>query len=238
MLMEIGMKKQLFYSLFVIILFICSCSTQIEVEDIRGSRLEYLNTDSNKDDILLIDTRPYEKYKEGHIIHAINIPLSEISRQIDTISKWKNKPICLYDEDDDKSFKAAEVLAANRFKIIYNAEGLKQYNYADIVSYINLTGSEFEKLLEEQDSIIIDCRSKTSYDAGHIKGAISIPVSELEQNLNKLPKDKKIFLYCNVGTASSRASGILSNHGYTQIYNSIEGILEYPFKLVTKTSQE
>ena len=53
------MKKQLFYSLFVIILFICSCSTQIEVEDIKGSRLEYLNTDANKDYILLVDTRPY-----------------------------------------------------------------------------------------------------------------------------------------------------------------------------------
>lgn len=232
------MKKQLFYSLFAIILFISSCSTKIEVEDIKGSKLEYLNTDSNKDYILLIDTRPYEKYKEGHIIHAINIPLNEISTKINEIAEWKNKPICIYDEDDDKSFKAAEILVANRFKIIYNAEGLSQYNYANIVSYINLLGNKFEKLLEDPEAVIVDCRSKTAYNAGHIAGAISAPVSELEQHLNELPKDKKIFLYCNVGTASSRAAGVLSELGYTQIYNSIEGILEYPFKLVTKTSQD
>ena len=44
--------------------------------------------------------------------------------------------------------------------------------------------------------MIIDTRSKDTYDAEHAVGALSVPLSELESRLADLPKDKLIAAYC------------------------------------------
>ncbi|UTC78779.1 rhodanese-like domain-containing protein [Treponema sp. OMZ 799] len=224
--------KFLLFIVLIVNISLISCGIEVEVEDVKGSRLEYLNSDSNKDSILIIDVRSYDQYKKGHLLHAINIPVNEIENHLKEITDWKNKPIYLYSETNDESFKAAEILAENRFSQIYNADGVNQYNYKTI-TYNAVRGIVFETMLKDPDVLILDCRNKSSYDTGHIEGALLFPISEIKNNLNKIPdKKKKLLLYCNVGTASSRAAQELSELGYTEIYNAIDGVLEYPFKLV------
>jgi rhodanese-related sulfurtransferase len=57
-----------------------------------------------------------------------------------------------------------------------------------------------EKLKEQiekgADVVIVDVRSKASYDKSHLIGAISIPLEEIEKRHKELPKDKEIILYC------------------------------------------
>ncbi len=53
-----------------------------------------------------------------------------------------------------------------------------------------------EKLEKKADVIVVDVRSKASYDKSHIIGAISIPLGEIEKRHEELPKDKEIILYC------------------------------------------
>ena len=53
-----------------------------------------------------------------------------------------------------------------------------------------------EKLENKADVIVVDVRSKASYDKSHIIGAISIPLGEIEKRHEELPKDKEIILYC------------------------------------------
>lgn len=224
-------KFLLFIALIVNIPLI-SCGIKVEVEDVKGSRLEYLNSDSNKDFILIIDVRPYDQYKKGHILHAINIPINEIKYRLEEISDWKNKPIYLYSETNDESFKAAQLLVENRFLQIYNADGVKQYDYKT-TTHTSVRGMVFEAMLKDPDVLILDCRNKASYEIGHIEGAISFPMDEVKNNLGKIPdKKKKLLLYCSVGTASSRTAQELTALGYTEIYNSIDGVSEYSFKLV------
>jgi thioredoxin reductase len=50
--------------------------------------------------------------------------------------------------------------------------------------------------LDQGQAILVDVRSKTSYDKLHAAGAISIPEEEIEASLNELPRDKTIILYC------------------------------------------
>jgi predicted sulfurtransferase len=54
-----------------------------------------------------------------------------------------------------------------------------------------------EKLEKKADVIVVDVRKKESYDKSHIIGAISIPLEEIEQRHEELPKDKEIILYCH-----------------------------------------
>jgi len=55
---------------------------------------------------------------------------------------------------------------------------------------------EVEAKLEQSQAILVDVRSKQSYDAGHAANAISIPEDEMASRLGELPRDKEIILYC------------------------------------------
>lgn len=52
------------------------------------------------------------------------------------------------------------------------------------------------KLSRSGKAIILDTRPANEYLAGHIAGAISVPVEEIRQHLKKLPKDKEYVAYC------------------------------------------
>ena len=63
--------------------------------------------------------------------------------------------------------------------------------------------------LVKQGAIILDVRSKGEYQSGHIKGSINIPLDTLNNNLNKLKKDKPIITCCASGMRSASAKSIL-----------------------------
>lgn len=55
---------------------------------------------------------------------------------------------------------------------------------------------EAVKLVKQKKAIFVDVRTKESYDAGHIKGAINIPESELIRRLKEIPPKQMIITYC------------------------------------------
>lgn len=54
-----------------------------------------------------------------------------------------------------------------------------------------------ERLDSGADLAIVDVRIKETFDETHVKGAISIPLSELEARYAELPKDREIIIYCS-----------------------------------------
>ena len=55
---------------------------------------------------------------------------------------------------------------------------------------------ELIRRVRERESILLDVRPREEYEAGHIAGALSAPVADLEQVLSRLPRDKQIVAYC------------------------------------------
>jgi hydroxyacylglutathione hydrolase len=75
--------------------------------------------------------------------------------------------------------------------------------------------------------MLLDVRTAEEYAEGHIKGAVLIPVQELEQRISEVPKDKQVYVYCRSGVRSSRASKILVDAGYTRIENVVGGFMAW-----------
>ncbi|HEU4766188.1 MAG TPA: rhodanese-like domain-containing protein [Pyrinomonadaceae bacterium] len=67
--------------------------------------------------------------------------------------------------------------------------------HADDVKRI--TTAELEALMKEGKAVVVDVRNKAMFDAGHIRGAKLIPVGEVANRANELPKDKTIVTYCS-----------------------------------------
>ncbi len=74
--------------------------------------------------------------------------------------------------------------------------------------------SDIEKIMKENDYIIIDVRTKEEYDELHVKDSINIAYDEIDSSID-IDKDKIIFVYCKSGGRSSIAYNTLKNLGYT-----------------------
>jgi len=59
-----------------------------------------------------------------------------------------------------------------------------------------ITREELVKRLRGNEVVLVDVRPAEEFDAGHIRGAVSIPLDELDERLSELPADSEIVAYC------------------------------------------
>ena len=74
------------------------------------------------------------------------------------------------------------------------------------------------------DAVLLDVREADEYAAGHIPGAVNVPLSNIAAS--SLPQNRPLFLYCLRGARSKRSVRILRQKGFTQV-KSIGGIVAY-----------
>lgn len=72
--------------------------------------------------------------------------------------------------------------------------------------------------------IILDVREVAEYAFGHIEGAKSIPIGDLEERISELEKDQAIYVICRTGKRSDLAAQKLANNGFTRVYNVLPGM--------------
>lgn len=90
----------------------------------------------------------------------------------------------------------------------------------DEPTFTSVSVEEFAKCIEGENVVILDVRTPTEFNAGHIENAINIDYYKNdfeEQAVSTLPKDKTIAIYCRSGNRSKKAGEILFNNGYTVV---------------------
>jgi sulfur-carrier protein adenylyltransferase/sulfurtransferase len=75
--------------------------------------------------------------------------------------------------------------------------------------------------------VLLDVREDDERAICKIEPSIHIPLAELPQRKNSLPKDKPIVCYCRSGNRSARAAQFLVEHGFTKVFNMTGGILNW-----------
>lgn len=73
--------------------------------------------------------------------------------------------------------------------------------------------SEVEKIMKDNNYIIIDVRTKEEYDESHLVDAINIPYDEIDETTN-IDESKTILVYCKSGNRSGIAYNTLKDLGY------------------------
>lgn len=95
--------------------------------------------------------------------------------------------------------------------------------------------------LYEQGAFFLDVREKNEFENGHIKDALNVPLSELRERMNEIPKDRPIYVHCRSAQRSYNAVMALQNSGFTQVYNvsgSFLGICLYEYVQDTLQQRE
>ena len=75
--------------------------------------------------------------------------------------------------------------------------------------------AELLRRARKREVVILDTRPTLEFEAGHIAGAISVPVEDLQKELRKLPKSKEYVAYCRgpYCVYADRAVELLRKHG-------------------------
>ncbi len=71
----------------------------------------------------------------------------------------------------------------------------------------------------EEGDLLVDVRTVEEFNRGTIEGAINIPVDDLRNRLSELPKDQKIFIFCQIGLRGYLAQRILIQNDYQNVLN-------------------
>ncbi len=78
---------------------------------------------------------------------------------------------------------------------------------------------QFEEQITKDKGQLIDVRTPEEFNAGHIAGAVNINLHDKDFNarMNKLDKDKTVYIYCKAGSRSAKAVQALNSNGFTAI---------------------
>ena len=133
-------------------------------------------------------------------------------------------------EQDDHSFLKLTIKV--RDKIV--ADGLNDDTFDATNIGIHLKAKDFNALLEDPDTIVVDMRNHYESEIGHFTQAIkpdvdtfreSLPI--IEEQLSEHKKDKKLLMYCTGGIRCEKASAYFKHKGFENVYQLEGGIIEY-----------
>ena len=72
--------------------------------------------------------------------------------------------------------------------------------------------------------VIVDVRQPEEYASKHIPGAVLAPHTDIEVHMADLPRDKDLYVHCEVGGRSKYACEALEASGFTRLYNVVPGM--------------
>lgn len=90
---------------------------------------------------------------------------------------------------------------------------------------------EVRELIENQ-AFFLDVREKNEFESGHLINAHNIPLSELRERMDEIPKDQAVYVHCRSGQRSYNAVMALQNSGFSNVFNvsgSFLGICLYEY---------
>lgn len=168
----------------------------------------------------------------GKIYGAQGVGIEGVEKRIDVLATAIKANLTVFDLQDVEPCYAPPY---NSAKDPVNMLGYYASNiiegYVETIQY-----HEVDKVLDRGD-IVLDVRDEFELATGSIKGSINIPLGLLRERINELPKDKNIYVTCQVGLRGYIACRILTQRGY-KCFNIDGGMKTYSSTKRAKKSIE
>ncbi|WP_434798795.1 CoA-disulfide reductase [Terrisporobacter vanillatitrophus] len=147
--------------------------------------------------------------KTGKILGAQGVGKDGIDKRIDLIANSIKAGFTVYDLQD------TEVCYAPPYNSAKDPVNMMGYCGANIMENIveNTQWYEIEDLVKNEE-YILDVREEYEVSNGSIPNVVNIPLGQLRDRLNEIPKDRKIYVCCQVGLRGYIGCTILNQYGY------------------------
>lgn len=177
---------------------------------------------------VVVDTRTAAEFAAGHLPGSLSLPLNR------SFTNWAGS-LLPYDRDlyllmADASRAAVD--AAVRNLVLIGLDQVAGYLGADALGLWAAEGGELlqvpqmsapELAAQREGRVVVDVRARSEWDAGHLPGAIHIPLPDLEERLAEIPEGGEVVMQCQGGSRSAIAAGLLQARGRQGVSNLAGG---------------
>jgi hydroxyacylglutathione hydrolase len=182
----------------------------------------------------VIDTREAAQFVRGAVPGTINIPASR------TFTTWAGS-LLPYDRDfhlivDDSKVQTVDELVRDLAGI--GLDRVVGYFGADVIdawrmsqghlqSIPSLSLAEFTGRRRDNHQVVLDVRGEGEWEAGHVPGSLNVPVGELDQRLDDIPRGRSLMVHCQTGARAAIAASLLRARGFGDVRLFSGGFAEW-----------
>lgn len=155
--------------------------------------------------------------------------LDSLKEFIDTHTPLKGLRLNLAVDERRNSFYVLDIKIRNRIV----ADGIEDPGFSMQNKGRYVDAEQFNELIKEQNTLVIDMRNHYEYEVGRFRNAIEIPSDTFRQQLPmaadmfKHEKDRNIIMYCTGGIRCEKASAWMLHNGYKNVFHLEGGIINY-----------
>lgn len=192
-----------------------AASTGLTEKQLKGNHIPYLKTyiHPSSHATYYPDSTPISMKllfnQEGKILGAQAVGFDGVDKRMDVLATALRLGATVYDLEELELCYAPPYSSA---KDPVNMLGFTAANIlrgdTKVFYYDEVDGLDRSKIT------LLDVRAPEEFMLGTLEGAINIPVDILRQNMAKIPKDKPVYVFCQVGLRGYVAGRILSQNGY------------------------
>ncbi|NLJ87578.1 MAG: FAD-dependent oxidoreductase [Epulopiscium sp.] len=167
------------------------------------------------------------EYPTGKILGAQAIGKGNVDKRIDVIASLILMGATL---EDLKELELSYAPLYGTARDVVNLAALVALNILN-GHFKQVTVTKVRELVEN-NAFILDVRERAEYERGHIINAVNIPLTELRERLDEIPKNQPVYIHCRSAQRSYNAVMLLQNMGYDNVYNisgSYLGICYYEY---------
>ncbi len=176
----------------------------------------------------LLDGRESDLYAKNHVVDSVNIPLKgRYATWAGTFIDHEKPVVIIADPGQEK--EAAMRLGRIGLDSVagYIGGGMKAFDGREDLKRNNerVDAQELSKLMQsDKPPYVLDVRSQGEWQTAHIDNTHLLPLNDVLEHIDSLPKDREIIIMCASGNRSSTAASLLSQRGVTHLTDLRGGI--------------
>ena len=182
----------------------------------------------------VVDTRDAAGFARGAVPGTINIPANR------TFTTWAGS-LLAYDRDfhlivDDRQAQTVDELVRDlagigldRLEGYFGNEVVDAWRMAkDQLQTIPSLGlAEVTARYRSNEMVVVDVRGEGEWNAGHIAGSLNLPLGDLEQRLDEVPRNRTLIVHCQTGARAAMAASLLRARGFLDVRVFTGGFAEW-----------
>lgn len=177
--------------------------------------------EAKEKNLKLIDARPKEEFSKSFLKGSLNIPNdNSFSTWMGWFLTYEEYFVLLAEPEEIEEItrKLMRIGMDNVYGFI-TPKQLMGFEKENLSSYDSIDKAAVKNKMKDADVQIIDIRGASEYNEGHIDGAENVFMGTMDENLEKVSKEKTAIIYCNSGNRSAIAYSLLAANGFDNILN-------------------
>ena len=183
---------------------------------------------------IVVDTRPAGEYAVAHIPGTINIPLT---KSFTTWAGWllpyTSEILFIVDRNGpasiDRAVRDLAMIGLDRIAGVFAESTIDEWSAAGrpIGTIPQIRPADLRESLAHGGATLVDVRGENEWRAARIAGARHIPLGQLVDRADEVPRQRPVVVQCAAGSRSSIAASLLRAHGVPNVINLSGGLDEW-----------